>query len=342
MIETLKALCALNGVTGNEGPVREYIRSRIEPYADEVKEDAMGCLLAFRKGSGSSDRTLMLAAHMDEVGVIVTHVEEDGYLRFACAGGIDRRVFLGKELYLGEDGVRGVIGSSPLYVTPAGEREKTPPVDDMYIDIGAGSRDEALRYVRPGDTGAFSPEIYEFGNGMLKAKAIDDRVGCAVLIKLIEKQPPVDTWYVFTVQEEVGCRGAQAAAFRIRPDAALIVEGTTAADLPSVRGNKKVCRSGAGAVIPFMDKGTISDRELFGRMTALAERKGIPWQTKSMIAGGTDARSIQRSAEGVRVVGIAAAVRNIHSPGSAVAVSDVLNVYELASAFVGETGEWLI
>ena len=338
MLETLRTLCSLDGVTGNEGPVREYIQKRIAPCADEITVDPMGNLIVFKKGKKTPSKRVMLAAHMDEVGVIVTDITDEGYLRFACAGGIDRRVLPGKEVYVGPQRVYGVIGSKPVHLLKDDERKRVPKVDEMYIDIGAKDKDAALKLVSPGDTGAFDPETVLFGDGFLKAKAIDDRVGCSALIKLIEGELPIDCWFVFTVQEEVGCRGVLGAAFRLEPDIAIILEGTTAADLPSVKGAKRICSPGKGVVIPFMDRGTIYDREFYKLATETADKYGIRWQTKSYIAGGTDASAVQRSRGGAKVIGMAAAMRNIHSPACVAAVSDIEDLPRLAGALLEELG----
>ena len=338
MLETLRTLCSLDGVTGNEGPVREYIQNRVAPCADEITVDPMGNLIVFKKGKKTPSKRVMLAAHMDEVGVIVTDITDEGYLRFACAGGIDRRVLPGKEVYVGPQRVYGVIGSKPVHLLKDDERKRVPKVDEMYIDIGAKDKDAASKSVSPGDTGTFDPETVLFGDGFLKAKAIDDRVGCSALIKLIEGELPIDCWFVFTVQEEVGCRGVLGAAFRLEPDIAIILEGTTAADLPSVKGAKRICSPGKGVVIPFMDRGTIYDREFYRLATETAEKHGIRWQTKSYIAGGTDASAVQRSRGGAKVIGMAAAMRNIHSPACVAAVSDIEDLPRLAGALLEELG----
>ena len=219
------------------------------------------------------------------------------------------------------------------------DHEKPVETDELYIEIGAGSREEAEKLVALGDTGAFSDEIREFGNGLIKAKALDDRFGCTVLLELIKHELPIDCRFAFSVQEEVGMRGAFTAAFRAMPDIALIVEGTTAADYPFVTGNKKICKIGSGVVIPFMDSGTIYDRELFSMLTGIAEKNGIPWQTKTVVAGGTDAAAFQRSRAGVKTAGIAAPVRNLHSPSTVAGIADMEAVYNLARLFLAEIGE---
>ncbi len=338
MLETIKNLCVLNGVSGREDSVRDYIMKRISKHASEIKTDVMGNLIVFKKGKKTPSKTLMLAAHMDEVGIIVTGYTESGYLRFDCVGGIDHRVLMGKAVYIGDNRIFGVIGNKAVHLVKKDEREKIPSVDEMFIDIGVGSRGEAADLVPLGETGAFDPSVQEFGNGFIKAKALDDRFGCAVLIKLLESELPVDCTFVFTVMEEVGTRGAFGAAFGVAPDIALIVEATTAADLPSVVSSKKVCAAGKGAVIPFMDKATIYNRELYTLLTELADKNSIPWQTKTYISGGTDAGTVQRSRTGVMTAGIAAPVRNLHSPSCVACISDLDAVYRLTELFLDEIG----
>ena len=332
--DDLKILCALHGVSGREDEVRDYIAGRIGGVADDMSVDAMGNLHAFKRGASVPGKKIVLCSHMDEVGVIVTGYTEEGCLRFAMAGSVDSRVVVGKQVTIGKGRVFGTIGCKAVHMVKKEERDKAIEVDDMYIDIGAKDSEDAKKLVAPGDTGAFDEEVREFGDGFIKAKAIDDRFGCAVLITLMESELPVDCHFAFTVQEEVGLRGAYAAAFRAAPDVALIIEGTTAADMPSVAENKKICKIGGGVVIPFMDGATIYNRELFTTLSGLADSNGIKWQTKNVVAGGTDAAAFQRSRAGVKTVGIAAPVRNLHSPSCVAKRSDMEAVLELARLFL--------
>ena len=184
------------------------------------------------------------------------------------------------------------------------------------------------------DVAVFDSDIVEFGHGLIKAKAIDDRIGCAVMVELLKEYLPMDVTFVFTVQEEVGTRGAFGAAFSVTPDIALVLEGTTAADLPNMPDRQQVCGPGKGPVIPFMDGSTVYDRELFELLRSLAEENQIPWQTKEYISGGTDAGAIQRSKEGVRVAAISAAVRYLHTPSSVASLEDCKNILVLARLFL--------
>lgn len=336
MLKTLKELCALPGASGREDKVREYIIEKAQPYADEIKTDAMGNVLVFKKGLARPRSSVMLAAHMDEVGVIINDITEDGYLKFDFVGGIDRRVVIGKKVFVGENAVPGVMGIKAFHLVDKAEGDRIPKVKEMYIDIGAADKADAEAKISIGDVGCFDPTVVEFGDGRLKAKAIDDRIGCAVMLELIASELPVDTWFAFTVQEEVGCRGAFGAAFALKPEIALVIEGTTAADLPSQQGAAKVCIPGNGPVVPFMDGGAVYDRKLFERLRELAKENDIPWQTKTFISGGTDAQAIQRSRAGVRVAAISAALRYIHSPSSVGVIRDFDNMLKLAKLFLAD------
>ena len=334
MIETIKTLCRLSGPSGAEEPVRQYLLQQARPHADEIRQDAMGTLLVFQRGRKRPTRTILLAAHMDEVGVIVKSATDDGFLRFAFVGGVDRRVVIGKRVFLGPERVSAVVGMKPIHLASAGERKKIPPLEQLYLDLGADSRAEAERLAAPGTYGVFDDTLTELDGDMLSVKALDDRVGCGVMLSLLQQELPVDTWFAFTVCEEVGCRGAFGAAFGLRPEIALILEGTTAADLPGVAGAKRVCVPGQGPVLPFMDGGTVYDRGLFEQLRALAEAHGIPWQTKRRIAGGTDAQAMQRAGSGCRVAAISAAIRYIHSPVSVGCQRDFVQMEQLARLFL--------
>lgn len=334
MLEELKTLCRLSGVSSREDQVRDYIRTQAQPWADEIRIDALGNLIVTKRGAKSAPGHLMLAAHMDEVGLMVDRIHEDGTLGFQFVGGVNRQVVIGKKIYLGENRVPAVVGMKPIHLTTAKERKEVPKTDKLYLDIGCTSKEDAEALISLGDVGVFSDDIVEFGRGLLKAKAIDDRVGCAVLLDLLRRELPMDVTFVFTVQEEVGTRGAFGAAFSVKPKIALVVEGTTAADLPGLEGGERVCSVGKGPVLPYMDGGTIYDRELFLILRRLAEEHQIPWQTKEYLSGGTDGRAIQRSRSGVRVAGLAAAVRYLHAPSSVASVSDYEAMIQLARLFI--------
>ena len=339
LIDTLKTLCSLPGVSSFEDAVRDYIKNEITPYADSIRVDAMGNLIAVKHGEKPGKHSLMLAAHMDEVGLMVRSITDEGYLKFSPVGGTDRRVLIGKRVIVGKKAIPGVIGLKAYHLTSSEEEKKVPKLKEFYIDIGAKDGAEAKTLVKPGDVAVFDSDVLEFGNGFLKAKAIDDRIGCAIMVELMKRPLPMDCTFAFTVQEEVGTRGAFGAAFSVKPDIALVLEGTTAADLPAMSAHQKVCAPGKGPVIPYMDGGTVYDRKLFQLLQALAEQNGLSWQTKEYISGGTDARTIQRSREGVRVAAISAAVRYLHTPSSVASIADFDQILSLAEHFIAAVAE---
>ncbi len=339
MCSELFELCRLSGVSGDEDRVREYIRQKAAPYADSMRTDAMGNLIVFKKGVKNTGNKLLIAAHMDEVGIIVTRITDDGFLKFDFVGGVDRRVAIGKPVVIGENNTPGIIGLKAIHLVKRDEMKKTPKTDALYIDIGAKNKEEALKLVQPGTYGCFVGEPEEFGNGLLKAKAIDDRAGCAIMLSLLKQELPMDVTFAFTVQEEVGTRGAFGAAFSVTPEIGLVLETTTAANLPDVEPHRQVCAPGKGPVISYMDGGTIYDRPLFEKLRDLAEANDIPWQTKEYIAGGNDARTIQRSKAGVRVAAISAAVRYLHAPASVGCMADFEHMERLVMLFLNDLAQ---
>lgn len=334
MEQLLERLCALDGPSSDETPVRDFIRAQAAPFANSIREDAMGNLIAFKRGTKNSGSKLMLAAHMDEVGLMIRSITDEGYLKFVTLGGIDRRVLIGKRILVGKGRLPGVIGIKAYHLVSKDEGLKTPKLTDLYIDIGAESGEEAKELVSLGDTVAFDQTPCDFGSNLLCAKAIDDRIGCAVMLSLLQETLPMDCTFVFTVQEEVGTRGAFGATFSVQPKIALVLEGTTAADLTDMDEHKMVCMLGHGPVIPFMDGATVYDRALFSQLRSLAIEQDMPWQTKHYIAGGTDAGAIQRTREGVRVAGISAAVRYLHTAQGLVNRKDFALMRQLAFSFI--------
>ena len=341
LIDTLKTLCALNGVSGDEDAVRDFLRSQAQPYACQLRTDPLGNLIVRKQGRKPAENKLLLCAHMDEVGLIVTRATDSGFLKFDFVGGVDRRVALGKPVELGPDRVPGVIGMKAIHLLSAEERKKVPKTSALYIDIGASSREEALKKVPLGTYGSFVGPPEELGGGFLKAKAIDDRIGCAVLLELLREELPMDVTFAFTAQEETGTRGVFGAAFSVMPEIALVLETTTAADLPGIAGARRVCAPGMGPVLSYVDGSSIYDRALFETLRRLAQEHRIPWQMKQFISGGTDARALQRTKSGVRVAGLSAPVRYLHAPASVGSLADFQNMLALARLFIQKTAESL-
>lgn len=336
MLKHLKPLCDICGISGDEAPARAYLEEQISqmPGIIEMKTDALGNLLVHKKGNAVPRRTLMIGAHMDEVGLIVTGIRADGTLSIDAVGGVDADVILGRNVMVGEHHLPGVIGSTPVHQLSAAQRDEKPKMEGLYADIGAMDADEARQYVRPGDSIYFLGDFEQLGGGRVTAKAIDDRFGCAVMLALLEKELPYDTWFAFFVQEEVGLRGSRTAAYAIDPDFALILEATTAADLDGVTGDAAVCRLGGGPVVSFMDRSTIYDKQLYQMAFEAAAALGIPCQTKSRIAGGNDSGAVHVSREGVRTLAISVPCRCLHSPSCVAQESDMEQILLLTETMM--------
>ena len=333
MLNTLKTLCLLNGTSGREEAVREYILGRLAGKA-EVTVDPLGNVLAFVKGKSRAKNKVMLSAHMDEVGFIITGITDEGFLRFDAVGGIDPRVVVGRPVTVGEAHLPGVVGIKAIHLTEGDEEKTVPALSKCLIDIGAADKEDAMRHVCVGDAAYFVSDCKEFGEHKLKAKAIDDRFGCAVLLDMIEHGVAYDATFAFLVQEEVGLRGASAAAFTVEPDYALVLEATTAADVAGVPDAGKVCLQGSGAVVSFMDRSTVYDRALFKDAFDLAREKNIPVQTKTTVAGGNDAGAIHKANGGVKTLTVSLPCRYIHSATSVADKRDMAACRSLAEALL--------
>lgn len=316
----LRQLCLLNGTSGDESDVRDFIISKIEDKC-EYKIDALGSIIAFKKGIKTPDKKVMICAHMDEVGFIITDITDDGYLKFAPVGGIDARIVADRKVTVND--ITGVIGLKPVHLLSNDEKDKSVSFKNLFIDIGAKNKEDAQNYVSLGDFAYFSSDYYEFGNGFVKAKALDDRIGCMLMIELINSELEYDTYFCFNVQEEVGLRGSKCTSFDVQPDVSVILESTTAADLCGVEGGDRVCVLGKGPVVSFMDGRTVYDKELYTLARNVAKEKNIPAQTKTAIAGGNDAGAIQTSGKGSRVIAISLPSRYIHSSSSVVKLDDI-------------------
>ena len=335
-MKDLREICIINGSSGDESKIRKYIASKILP--DEMYTDSLGNLIVFKKGRKRPKNKIMFAAHMDEVGFMITHIDENGFLSFGEVGGINPAVVIGRGVRL-ESGVSGVIGTKAVHQQSAEERKNIPEIKDLYIDIGADCAEEAEKYAPLGSYAYFDDDFFEFGDGFVKGKAIDDRAGCLIMIDMINSETEYDAWYVFTVQEEIGTRGASAAAFTVAPDIAFVLETTTACDISGVSGSKKVCQLGKGAVVSYMDNGTIYDKELYNLAMKTAADNQISVQTKTLIAGGNDSRSIHISHGGIRTCAISVPCRYLHSPSCVIKKNDFDAVKMLAEKMLSAAAE---
>lgn len=328
MFTLLKELCELNGTSGREYKIREYIISRLGDIPYTV--DNLGNVIVELKGKEKAKNKVMIAAHMDEVGFIATYVTNSGLIKFDTVGGILPAVMSGRKVVF-ENGTEGVIGSKPVHLSSESEKNTLLTEDKLFIDIGAESKAEAMKYVMPGDTAVFRSDYTEMGSKIV-SKALDDRTGCAIMLKMIEEGVKYDTVFAFTVQEEAGLRGAGCAANRICPDYSIVLEATTASDIAGVAEDSRVCVQGEGAVLSFMDNSTIYDKNVFNTALSLAKEKGIRAQVKSAVAGGNDSGIIHKSGYGVRAAAISGPCRYIHSQSNMLDKNDIVACFELARA----------
>ncbi len=327
MKELIRKLVEAYGPSGYEAQVRELIRAEVEPFTDEVRVDALGNLIA-RKGKRSADgKTIMLAAHMDELGVMVTHVDENGFARFTTIGGISPLTCIGGRVRF-TNGAQGVI-----YLERREFPEKVPSFENLYIDIGASSRDSCP--VKVGDVAAFDRPFIDLG-GRLVSKAMDDRIGVAVLIAALKelKSTPHELYFVFTVQEEVGLRGAQTAAYGVNPDLGVAVDVTGVGDTPNSR--KMEVGLGKGPAVKVRDSSLVVDPRMVDWMVCGAQDMGIPFQYEVLLAGGTDAGAINLTRAGVPAICLSIPTRYIHSPSEMVDYGDVQNAVRLLVELVNK------
>lgn len=326
MFDTIRDLCCLCGTSGREENVREYIINHIGSHPYSV--DALGNLIVNVQGEMRAKNKVAVFAHMDEVGFIATYVTESGLIKFTTVGGILPAVMSGRKVVF-ENGCHGVIGAKPVHLSSESEKNTYLGSENLYINIGAASKEEALNAISLGDTAVFEPDFLDLGEKIV-SKALDDRVGCAIMLKMIEKGMKYDTVFIFSVQEEVGCRGAGCAANAVKPDFSVVLESTTAADVANVPEEKQVCRQGRGAVISFMDNSTLYDKEIFNKCLELGKANDIAVQVKSAVAGGNDSGSIHKSGVGVRAAAISGPCRYIHSQSNLLQKSDISACFDLA------------
>ena len=329
MNELLRSLTEATGVSGHEFEIRRLIRDLIVDHVDGWRVDPMGNLLATKKGTGSNGLRVMVDAHMDEVGLMITGVDRDGTCRFKALS-VSERILPGTVVQVGRKKLTGVIGLRPIHLLKRSQVGNLAKVDTLRIDIGAKSKDQAANKVSPGDAVAFATEYQEFGK-IAFGKAFDNRAGCAALIELLRRDGyPFDLLAAFTVQEEVGVRGAKVAAYALKPDAALILECTPAYDLPNERDVSPNVSLGEGPSIYVMDAGTFQDPRLVAHITRTATENSIPFQIRRPGGGGTNAAAIQRAGPPVPVATIATPGRYTHTAVSMINLDDYKNVVELA------------
>lgn len=324
----LKELTQLWGVSGLENNVSDYIAKKVYPYADEIEIDAVGNLTVLKRGSGDSRKRIMVSAHMDEVGLCVVNILDNGLLKVKQVGGLSAFVlYMNRVMF--QNGTKGVIACSQKI-----EDIKDSEIRHLYVDIGVSSKTEAEKLVSVGDCAIIEGEYEELANGRVLSKAIDNRVGCYILMNIIEqiKNPYHDIYFTFTVQEEVGLRGATVLAERIHPDLGIAVDITRAFDLPGEDYGTPVL--GGGVAIKISDGSVICDSGLTSELRKMAKKNKIPYQMDPLYAGGTDIGAIMKSCHGVKTLGLSIPTRYGHTPHNIIDLKDVKACSELLKSFI--------
>lgn len=340
----LKQLSEAVGVSGKEDAVRDLILSAIRDHVTNIRIDPLGGVTALKAGAGSGGLRLMIAAHMDEIGLVVLGIDGDGLIRFGSVGGVDERILPGLRVKIGSNGVNGVVIWTPIHKN---REQNAVKMTNLRIDIGVSNKDEASGKVSPGDLVVFDSVFTDVSDRMMRGKAFDDRAGCSLLVDVLQGGPyPVDILAAFTVQEEIGLRGAKVAAQRLDPDVALILEGTTAHDVPNPLATaddyydtNPTCRVQGGPVISFMDYSMIVNPKLFAFFRDTAVTAGISHQFKTRLGGGTDGGAVHVSNTGVPTVVMSMPCRYIHSPLAYLHRDDYDAGLSLIKAFINRLPE---
>jgi endoglucanase len=330
--ELLRSLCDALSVSGDEQEVREIVLREVKPLCQQVEVDAMGNVLATRVGSAASKVQVMIAAHMDEVGFMLTQDDGDGLFGFSIVGGIDERQLVGKAVIVGREHIPGVIGAKAIHLTTPEERKTAVRLEQLRIDLGPDGGAKA----KVGDRAGFATRYTEIGPS-IRAKALDNRLGVANLIELLREAPEnIDLLAAFTVQEEVGLRGARVAAYHLNPQIGIAVDSTPANDLPSYdedgENTRYNTRLDHGPAIYLMDGATIADRRLAEWLMKTAEDEGIPYQIRQPNPGGTDAGAIHKTRAGVPSISVSVPQRYCHTAAGLIRRADWENALRLLSA----------
>ncbi|WP_425801725.1 M42 family metallopeptidase [Desulfitobacterium sp. Sab5] len=330
----LKTLSELNGTSGAEHDVRNTLRSVITPWVDSTFIDKIGNLIAHKTGEKNTPKVL-ITAHMDEVALMITEITSEGFLKFQSVGGIDPRVLVSKPINI--SGINGVIGAKAIHLQKLQERQQALKLEQLYIDIGSKSKEEAAKYVKLGDYAYFTTEFEALGNDFFKGKAFDDRVGCYILTEILKKTFNLSLAAAFTVQEEVGLRGAKVAAYHLKPDFAIVLEGTVSAEMAHLEEEADwVTELGKGPALSIFDQSTLYNPLLIQQVVDIAKNQKIPLQFRRGSSGGNDAGKIHISREGIPTLCINIPCRYIHSGVSLVNKKDIQNTIKLVEEILKE------
>ena len=340
----LNKICTTPGAPGFEKRIRDLVLAEIEGLADEIQTDNMGNVYAIKRGK--SPKKVMVAAHMDEIGFIVTHIDDEGFIRFHPLGGFDPKTLTAQRVIIhGKSDIIGVMASKPIHVMSQEEKNKNPKISDYFIDTGL-TVGEVKAIVEVGDSITRERTFIELGH-CVNGKSLDNRLAVYILIetlkKLKGKEIPYDLYGVFTVQEEVGIRGANVASMRVKPDFGFGLDTTIAYDLPGAPKHEMITKMGSGTAIKLMDSMTICDYRMVKYMKETAQKFKIPYQTEILTAGGTDTAGIQRMTEGGSIAGaISIPTRHLHQVVEMAHKEDILNSIELLTACISEidTFDW--
>ena len=330
MAEILKELCLLSGVSGREQDVRDYITDHIKNHVDDINIDSLGNVIAYKKGV-KGKKTIMLSSHMDEVGLILSNITDNGFIKFKAVGDIDSRNIVSKCVKINKT-VDGVLGMKAIHLQKRDERENTVAIKDLYIDIGAKSKEKALKRVNLGDYISFESEYLKAGQ-KISVKALDTRVGCYVLLDMVKDSYEDNIYFVFTAQKQVGMRGASVAGYGLELDAALVLDAFESADMYGTKENEVTAKLGEGVCVDFMDKFAIPDKTLTDKLyNAIVDAK-IPVQKKRSSVGMSDAGTIIRCADGVKTACIGIPVRYMNTPQSMADMRDIKAMRDTAVLF---------
>jgi|TARA_R110000737_G_scaffold351986_1_gene396043 putative aminopeptidase FrvX len=337
-IKLLAQICKTPGAPGFENEVRELVLKEIKPYVDDVEIDNLGNVYAIKRGT--SDKRVMVGAHMDEIGFMVTHIDDNGFIRFHTLGGFDPKTLTAQRVIIhGKKDIIGVMASKPIHVMTTEEKNKVAKITDYFIDTGLTAK-EVKKIVTIGDPVTREREFIEMGE-CVNSKSLDNRLAVFILIETLKnlkgKKIPHDLYAVFTVQEEVGIRGANVASLRIKPDFGFGLDTTIAFDLPGAAAHEKITELGKGTAIKIMDASTICDSRMVRYMKQVADRNKITWQPEILTAGGTDTAGIQRMTEGGSIAGaISIPTRHLHQVIEMAHKSDIQGSIDLLTACVSE------
>ncbi|MGC9516084.1 MAG: M42 family metallopeptidase [Methanomicrobiales archaeon] len=334
MNELLKKLVDAPGISGFEDDIRDIMKEELKKYSDDIEVDKLGNIIALKKGDPKGKK-IMLAAHMDEIGLMVRYIDEKGFIKFSKIGGINDQMLLNQsvEIYTEKGIINGVIGSKPPHKMKEAERKKVIGSEDMFIDIGAADKEDAEKMVSIGDAIVFKHDFSELKNNLVVAKALDNRVGCLVLLEVLKRiNTKANIYAVGTVQEEVGLKGAKTSAFKINPDLALALDVTIAGDHPGIKEEEAPANIGEGPAIILTDasgRGIITHPEVKKMLIEAAKKEGIPHQIEVSDGGTTDATAIHLTREGIPAGVLSVATRYIHTPVSIVSMEDIENTIKL-------------